>query len=163
MRCYQTNEGRLIPTGKAFSHNSISYPSNWLNVASAEDIAAAGLTVYTPPPIEVVRAPLDREKSDGIVRAKDTAGKMLAGSDWMCIAKIERNREVAQEWAEYRAAVIAEADRLEGQYSAAESYEAIDAIQQNWPENPDEVAAREADEARAAAAKAKPEEDKDGE
>lgn len=161
MRCYQTKEGRLIPTGKAFSHNSISYPSNWFNVASAEDIAAAGLTVYTPPPIEVVREPLESEKSDGIVRAKDTAGKMLAGSDWMQIAKSERNREVAQEWAEYRAAVIAEADRLEQQFSTAESYEAIDAIQQNWPENPDEVAAREADEARAAAAKAKREEKDD--
>ena len=158
MRCYQTKEGRLIPTGKAFSHNSISYPSNWLNVASAEDIAAAGLTVYTPPPIEVVRAPLDREKADGIVRAKDTANKMLAGSDWQVTASVERGRVVPTDWAEYRAAVIAEADRLESQYSTAESYEAIDAIQQNWPENPDEVAAREADEARAAAAKAKREE-----
>jgi len=158
MRCYQTKEGRLIPTGKAFSHNSISYPSNWLNVASAEDIAAAGLTVYTPPPIEVVRAPLEREKSDGIARAKDTAGKMLAGSDWQVVASVERQRAVPTEWAEYRAAVIAEADRLEQQFSTAESYEAIDAIQQNWPENPDEVAAREADEARAAAAKAKREE-----
>ena len=158
MRCYQTKEGRLIPTGKAFSHNSISYPSNWLNVASAEDIAAAGLTVYTPPPIEVVRAPLDREKADGIARAKDTANKMLAGSDWQVTASVERGRVVPTDWAEYRAAVIAEADRLEQQFSTAESYEAIDAIQQNWPENPDEVAAREADEARAAAAKAKREE-----
>ena len=155
MRCYQTNEGRLIPTGKAFSHNSISYPSNWFNVASAEDIAAAGLTVYTPPPTEVVRAPLESEKSDGIVRAKDTAGKLLAQSDWMVIASVERSRVVADEWAEYRAAVIAEADRLEGQYSTAESYEAIDAIQKNWPENPDE--------ARAAAAKAKREEKRDAE
>ena len=67
------------------------------------------------------------------------------------------------EWTEYRAAVIAEADRLESQYSTAESYEAIDAIQQNWPENPDEVAAREADEAGAAAAKAKREENKNAE
>ena len=161
MRCYQTNEGRLIPTGKAFSHNSISYPSNWLNVASAEDIAAAGLTVYTPPPTEVVRAPLDREKSVGIDRAKDTAGKLLAQSDWMVVASVERSRVVADEWAEYRAAVIAEADRLEGQYSTAESYEAIDAIQQNWPINPDEQAERDRMEARAAAAKAKREENKD--
>ena len=161
MRCYQTNEGRLIPTGKAFSHNSISYPSNWFNVASAEDIAAAGLTVYTPPPTEVVRAPLESEKSDGIVRAKDTAGKLLAQSDWMVIASVERSRVVADEWAEYRAAVIAEADRLEGQYSTAESYEAIDAIQQNWPINPDEQAERDRMEARAAAAKAKREENKD--
>lgn len=158
MRCYQTKEGRLIPTGKAFSHNSISYPSNWLNVASAEDIAAAGLTVYTPPPTEVVRAPLESEKSDGIARAKDTAGKMLAGSDWQVTASVERSRVVPTEWSEYRASVIAEADRLEQQYSTAESYEAIDAIVQNWPINPDEQAELDRMEARAAAAKAKREE-----
>ncbi len=146
---------------KAFSHNNISFPANWLRVSTEADKEAQGISWVTPEEPPVVRAPLEREKSNGIVQAKDTANKMLAGSDWMYIAKSERNREVAQEWAEYRAAVIAEADRLEGQYSAAESYEAIDAIVQNWPENPDEVAAREADEARAAAAKAKREENKD--
>ena len=146
---------------KAFSHNNISFSANWLRVSTEADREAQGISwkeIEEPP---VVRAPLEREKSNGIVRAKDTAGKMLAGSDWQIVASVERQRVVPTEWAEYRAAVIAEADRLEGQYSAAESYEAIDAIVQNWPENPDEVAAREADEARAAAAKAKREENKD--
>ena len=106
----------------------------------------------------VVRAPLDREKSKGIAQAKDTAGKMLAQSDWMVIASVERSRVVADDWAEYRAAVIAEADRLEQQYSTAESYEAIDAIVQNWPINPDEQAERDRIEAEEAAAKAKREE-----
>ena len=59
---------------------------------------------------------------------------------------------VADDWAEYRAAVIAEADRLEGEYNAAESYEAIDAIVQNWPINPDEQAERDRMEAEEAAA-----------
>ena len=147
---------------KAFSHNNISFSANWLRVSTEADREAQGISwkeIEEPP---VVRAPLEREKSNGIVRAKDTAGKMLAGSDWQIVASVERQRVVPTEWAEYRAAVIAEADRLEGQYSAAESYEAIDAIQQNWPENPDEVAAREADEARAAALKAKREEKQDG-
>lgn len=144
---------------KAFSHNNISFPANWLRVSTPADKEAQGISWVTPEEPPVVRAPLEREKSDGIVRAKDTAGKMLAGSDWMQIAKIERNREVAQEWAEYRAAVIAEADRLEGQYSTAESYEAIDAIVQNWPINPDEQAERDRIEAEEAAAK---EEQEDG-
>ena len=137
---YSTQEGRALPLDKAFTHNNISFPANWLRVSTPTDKEAQGISWVTPEEPPVVRAPLDREKADGIARAKDTAGKMLAGSDWMQIAKIERNREVAQEWAEYRAAVIAEADRLESQYSTAESYEAIDAIQQNWPLNPDEQA-----------------------
>lgn len=142
---------------KAFSHNNISFPANWLRVSTASEREAQGLLwkdIEEPP---VVRAPLEREKADGIARAKDTAGKMLAGSDWMQIAKIERNREVAQEWAEYRAAVIAEADRLEGQYSTAESYEAIDAIVQNWPINPDEQAELDNQLAEAQAAEAEQE------
>ena len=110
-------------------------------------------------PAPVVRAPLDREKSDGIVRTKDTAGKLLAQSDWMVIASVERSRVVADDWAEYRAAVIAEADRLEGQYSTAASYEALDAIVQNWPINPDEQAELDRIEAEEAAAK---EEQQDG-
>ena len=73
---------------------------------------------------------------------------MLAGSDWMQIAKIERNREVAQEWAEYRAAVIAEADRLEGEYNAAATYTDLDLIKQEWPLNPDEQAERDRTEAK---------------
>ena len=155
---YTTTEGRALPLDKAFSHNNISFPANWLRVSTSADKEAQGISWVTPEEPPVVRAPLDREKSDGIARAKDTAGKMLAQSDWMVVASVERSRVVAEDWAEYRAAVIAEADRLEGQYSTAESYEAIDAIEQNWPLNPDEVAAREADEARAAAAKAKREE-----
>ena len=154
---YTTQEGRTLPLDKAFSHNNISFPANWLRVSTPADKESQGISWVTPEEPPVVRAPLEREKADGIARAKDTAGKMLAGSDWMQIAKIERNREVAQEWAEYRAAVIAEADRLEGQYSTAESYEAIDAIVQNWPINPDEQAELDNQLAEAQAAEAEQE------
>jgi len=154
---YTTQEGRTLPLDKAFSHNNISFPANWLRVSTPADKEAQGISWVTPEEPPVVRAPLEREKADGIARAKDTAGKMLAGSDWMQIAKIERNREVAQEWAEYRAAVIAEADRLEGQFGTAESYEAIDAIVQNWPINPDEQAELDNQLAEAQAAEAEQE------
>ena len=160
---YTTQEGRTLPLDKAFSHNNISFPANWLRVSTPADKEAQGISWVTPEEPPVVRAPLEREKSDGIVRAKDTAGKMLAQSDWMVIASVERSRVVADDWAEYRAAVITEADRLEGEYNAAATYTDLDLIKQNWPENPDEVAAREADEAGAAAAKAKREEKKNAE
>jgi hypothetical protein len=140
---YTTTEGRALPLDKAFSHNNISFPANWLRVSTPADKEAQGISWVTPEEPPVVRAPLEREKSNGIAQAKDTAGNMLARSDWMVIASVERSRVVADDWAEYRAAVIAEADRLEGQYSTAESYEAIDAIVQNWPINPDEQAERD--------------------
>ena len=140
---YTTQEGRTLPLDKAFSHNNISFPANWLRVSTPADKEAQGISWVTPEEPPVVRAPLEREKSDGIARAKDTAGKLLAQSDWMVIASVERSRVVADDWAEYRAAVIAEADRLEGEYNAAATYTDIDLIKQNWPLNPDEQAERD--------------------
>jgi len=153
----------VLVLDKAFSLNNISFPANWLRLSTPADKEAQGISWVTPEEPPVVRAPLDREKANGIARAKDTAGKMLAQSDWMVVASVERDRVVADDWAEYRAAVIAEADRLEGQYSTAESYEAIDAIVQNWPINPDEQAERERMEAEEAAAKAKQKENENAE
>jgi len=150
---YVTQEGRALKMDVAFSHNNISFPANWLRVSTPADKEAQGISWVTPEEPPVVRAPLEREKADGIARVKDTTRKMLVDSDWMYIAKSERNREVAQEWAEYRAAVIAEKDRLKTQYSTAESYEALDAIVENWPTNPDEQAERDRVEAEEAAAK----------
>jgi len=148
---------------KPFSLNNVSYPANWLRVSGPEDKAAIGLEWIVPEPTPVVRAPLEREKAVGVARTKDTAGQMLAQSDWMVISSVERDRAVAEDWAEYRAAVLAEADRLEGEYNAAATYTDIDLIKQNWPENPNEVAAREIENARLAAAKLKQEEKRDGE
>lgn len=155
---YITTEGRALPLDKAFSHNNISFPANWLRVSTDADKKAQGISWVTPEEPPVVRAPLEREKADGIARVKDTTKKMLDGSDWMYIAKSERNREVTQEWVEYRAAVIAEKDRLKSQYSTAESYDALDAIVQNWPLNPDEQAQLDNQLAEAQAAEAEQEE-----
>ncbi len=158
---YITQEGRALPLDKAFSHNNISFPANWLRVSTPADKESQGISWVTPEEPPVVRAPLDREKSVGIDRAKDTAGKLLAQSDWMVIASVERSRVVADDWAEYRAAVIAEADRLEGEYNAAATYTDLDLIKQNWPLNPDEQAERDRMKAEEAAAKAKREEKDD--
>ena len=128
---------------KSFTHNNISFPANWLRVSTPADKEAQGISWVTPEEPPVVRAPIEREKSDGIVRAKDTAGKMLASSDWQIVASVERQRAVPADWAEYRAAVIAETDRLEDAYNAAATYTDIDLIKQNWPINPDEQAERD--------------------
>ena len=130
---YTTQEGRTLPMDKAFNHNNISFPANWLRLSTPADKDAQGISWVTPEEPPVVRAPLDREKSDGIARAKDTANKMLSGSDWQVIAKSERGREIPEDVSQYRSDIIPECARLEEQFSTAESYEAIDAIQQNWP------------------------------
>ena len=137
---YITTEGRSLPLDKAFSLNNKSFPSNWLTTVTEDDRQAEGISwkeIEEPP---VVRAPVEREKRDGIARAKDAAGQMLSGSDWQVIAKTERGREIPEDVSQHRADIIAECARLEEQFSTAESYEAIDAIQQNWPLTEEEQA-----------------------
>ena len=149
---YTTQEGRALPLDKAFSHNNISFPANWLRVSTPADKEAQGISWVTPEEPPVVRAPIEREKANGIARVKDTAGKMLAGSDWQVVASVERQRAVPTDWAEYRAAVIAETDRLEGEYNAAATYTDLDLIKQNWPLDPNQQAELDRIEAEEAAA-----------
>lgn len=137
---YTTQEGRALPMGKAFSHNNKSFGATWLRLSTPEQKEAEGISWETPVEPPVVRAPLEREKADGVFNAKNTANKMLAGSDWQVIAKSERGREIPEDVSQYRSDIIAECARLEEQFSTAESYEAIDAIQQNWPLTEDEQA-----------------------
>ena len=171
MPYYIEQTGQTLPLDKAFSVNGISYPATYLRLASQEDKDAAGIAWkdaperkfkdsryydnHVAPDGTVTSTPKDVEmlKANRVSEVKQTAGTLLAGSDWMVIASVERSRVVADDWAEYRAAVIAEADRLESQYSTAESYEALDAIVQNWPINPNEQAERDRMEAEEVAAK----------
>lgn len=74
-------------------------------------------------------------KSEWIAQVKTTAGSLLAQSDWMIVRKVERDVAVPETTATYRAAVIAEADRLEAAIKACTSVEALIAVvtTQNWP------------------------------
>lgn len=56
---------------------------------------------------------------------KDNANKLLAASDWMLVRKIERNIDVPSATATYRAAVVAESNRLETVITAATTVEEV--------------------------------------
>ena len=72
-------------------------------------------------------------KSTEIAQVKTTAGSLLASTDWMIIRKVERNVDVPAAVATYRAAVIAEASRLETAIAGAANVDALAAIKANWP------------------------------
>ena len=75
-------------------------------------------------------------KSTWIAQVKDTAGKMLATTDWMVIRKAERNVDIPADTQAYRAGVVAECARLEAAIAGAASVEALIAVvnAQNWPQ-----------------------------
>ena len=73
-------------------------------------------------------------KSQWIAQVKDTAGKMLAETDWMVIRKAERDVPIDADVAAKRAAILAEANRLEAAISACANVDALITVvsAQNW-------------------------------
>ncbi len=75
-------------------------------------------------------------KSQWIAQIKDTAGKLLAQTDWMVIRKAERDVAIPAATVTYRAAVVAEANRLETAINACSDVPALIAVvtAQGWPQ-----------------------------
>jgi hypothetical protein len=75
-------------------------------------------------------------KSQWTSQVKATAGSLLAQTDWYIIRSAERQVAVPESVAGYRAAVVAEADRLEAAIAACADVPALIAVvnSQSWPE-----------------------------
>jgi len=75
-------------------------------------------------------------KSQWTAQVKQTAGSMLAQTDWMVVRKAERNIDVPATVAAKRAAIVAECDRLEAAITGCADVEALIAVisNQNWGE-----------------------------
>jgi hypothetical protein len=73
-------------------------------------------------------------KSNWIAQVKHTAGTMLAGTDWMVIRKAERNVAIPADVVASRAAIVAEANRLETAITACADVAALIEVvsSQNW-------------------------------
>jgi len=64
-------------------------------------------------------------KTQYITQFKATANSMLATTDWMVVRKIERDIDIPEEVSTKRAAIVAEADRLETEITAATTVEEL--------------------------------------
>ena len=73
-------------------------------------------------------------KSQWIAQVKATAGGLLAGTDWMVIRKAERDVPIDPDVVIKRAAILAEANRLENAIAACTTVEELIAVvtAQNW-------------------------------
>lgn len=75
-------------------------------------------------------------KSNFIAQVKDTAGKLLAQTDWYVIRKAERNVDVPADVVTKRANTIAESDRLEAAITGVTTVEDLMEVlnNQKWTE-----------------------------
>ena len=117
----------------AFSHNGVNYPQNWLRLATPQERAAIGITEAPEPAWYDDRfywgvgnaKDLDGLKTQWTDQVKDTTNKLLAATDWMVIRKVERNIDIPADTVTFRAAVLAECDRLVTAIAAAADVEAL--------------------------------------
>lgn len=139
---------------------AIQYPANWLRLSTPEERAAIGITEVADPEVyddrfywgvnspkqleDVTETPEGQTepvtakglKSNWSAQIKDTTNKLLAATDWMVIRKAERDVAIPADTVAYRAAVLAECDRLlaaiEAVTTVAELADVVGA--QGWPE-----------------------------
>ena len=90
-------------------------PANPVMVDSAERLVTKGL------------------KSQNIAQVKQTAGSLLAQTDWYVVRKADIGTDVPADVVTYRAAIRAEADRLEAAIAAVTDVAGLIAVQADWP------------------------------
>ena len=73
-------------------------------------------------------------KSNFIAQVKQTAGSILAQTDWMVTRKFERDVAIPADVIAYRASVVAKADELEASISAITTVEQLAALDLSFPQ-----------------------------
>lgn len=139
-----TINGRPISQDAAFADaNGTQYPSNWLRLSSDQEKAAIGIEwIADPEPYDDRfywsaghAKDLDQCKAMLIAQVKQTAGSLLAPTDWKVIRFIEAASPIDAETSEYREAVRAASNTNEAAIAACTTVEELAALQLTWPEN----------------------------
>jgi hypothetical protein len=152
--------GKPLQEGVQFKDaDGTTYPANWLNQSTEEEKTAIGV-VWVADPIKLddrfywngnptsPKALEDKEETDSegnksttrglksqfISQIKQTAGSLLAQTDWYVIRKAERNIDIPSKVVTERAKIVAEAERLEAAITECEYLEPFITVvtTQNW-------------------------------
>ena len=97
-------DGKTLQYGKAFVHDGMQYPSNWLALTSLEEKQAIGIVEVPDAPVASwdqrfywsANTPkdLDQLKETWTAKVKQTAGSMLSQTDWYVIRQAENSAAV---------------------------------------------------------------------
>ena len=108
-------DGKTLQYDRAFTHNQISYPANWLRLTTLEEKQAIGITEVADTTQSWdqrfywgVDNPkdLDQLKTSWKQQQSDIASSLLTPSDWRVVKAAEVTAySVESEWLTYRAAV----------------------------------------------------------
>ena len=106
-------DNKPLPYDRAFTHDDIQYPANWLRLASLEEKQAIGITEVADDPWYDQRfywgidnpKDLDQLKTQWSNTQNEIAASLLAPSDWRIIKAKETGTNIPSAWKTYRAAI----------------------------------------------------------
>ena len=142
-------DGKTLQYDRAFTHNGISYPANWLRLTTLEEKQAIGI-------VEVVDnrqswdqrfywgvdnpKDLDQLKETWKQKQSDIAGSLLAPSDWRVIKARETGGSVPINWFNYRRDVRSACNTRQAEIDNCADVAALKELIDNpttpWPEEP---------------------------
>jgi hypothetical protein len=111
-------DGKPLSPDRAFTHNGIQYPANWLRLATPDERAAIGITEVPDPPTWDERFAWGYD-ADGhliwkdhgelvtlwIATTRQTANTLLSPTDWQVIREADNGTAMDSAWKTWRESV----------------------------------------------------------
>ena len=153
-------DGKTLQTGTAFTHNNIQYPANWLNLSTLEEKQTIGITEIAEQPRPDDRYYWVTDNGDGTYsttpkdltslkvmatnQVNQTAGSILAPSDYMVIKAFETSTPIDATWNTWRNGIRSQAVAQKTAIAACTTVEQLIALTPIvWANDPNYVAPAE--------------------
>lgn len=135
--------GNPLALDTPFTADGIQYPANWLRLTTMEEKAAIGITEVADPARYDERyywsagnpKDLDQCKENLTAQIKQTAGSLLAPTDWKIIRAAETSTAVDAEVLSARTAIRTASNANEAAVAACTTVDELAALQLTWPDS----------------------------
>ena len=127
--------GKTLQYGKAFVHDGMQYPANWLALTSLEEKQAIGIVEVSEAPVASwdqrfwwgVDNPkdLDQLKETWTATVKEAAGSLLSQTDWYVVRQAENSAAVPAEVLSRRGEIRTLSNEKETAIAACEDVAAL--------------------------------------
>ena len=128
-------DGKTLQYDRAFTHNQISYPANWLRLTTLEEKQAIGIVEVPDPPVaswdqRFYWGPDNPKDHAGLVelwvtKTKETAGSLISPTDWYVTRNAENGSAIPQEVLDRRAEVRTFSNQKESAIEATSTTEEL--------------------------------------
>ena len=143
-------DGKTLQYDRAFTHNGISYPANWLRLTTLAEKQAIGIVEVVDTPRETwdqrfwwgPSNPKDLDQLKTLWKQKQSkiAGSLLAPSDWRVIKARETGSSVPINWFNYRRDVRTACNTRQTEIDACSDVTELQGLIKTpttpWPEEP---------------------------